>query len=70
MRLIFTKDTELKNEIISKLKENKNKYGKPYCPCVNPEMYNDDTICPCKNFRDNVSIGEECHCGLYIKVEQ
>lgn len=37
-----------------------------YCPC---EIYqNEDTLCPCKNFREQTEPGE-CHCGRYEKVE-
>lgn len=37
-----------------------------YCPC---EIWqNEDTKCPCKNFRDQTEPGE-CHCGRYEKVE-
>lgn len=64
----FTDDVELRQEILLQLNKNKKNYGKPYCPCVLPEYWNDDFICPCKNFRDNISVGEECHCGLYIKI--
>lgn len=32
-----------------------------HCPCV-PER-NDDTICPCKHYRES----GECHCQLYVK---
>lgn len=66
----FTEDKELRDEIIKQLQENKKKYGKSYCPCVNPQFYNEDSICPCKDFRENVSIGKECHCGLWIKEEK
>lgn len=69
MKKKFTNDIVLKSEIISALTKNKRLFGAPYCPCVNPDNYNEDTICPCKNFRENTSVGEECHCGLYIKEE-
>ncbi|MPM77466.1 hypothetical protein SDC9_124469 [bioreactor metagenome] len=32
-----------------------------YCPCI-PEQ-NEDTICPCKDFREN----QYCHCTLYVE---
>lgn len=64
-------DLELVNEVKKALIENKEKYGKPYCPCVVSEKYfeenSNDYICPCKDFRENTKQGEECHCGLYIK---
>lgn len=36
-----------------------------YCPCQ--LLHNQDTKCMCKDFIENVPIGEECLCGLYIK---
>lgn len=37
-----------------------------YCPCA---IYqNEDTLCPCKEFREMDEPGE-CHCGRYEKVE-
>ncbi|MGM9858076.1 MAG: ferredoxin-thioredoxin reductase catalytic domain-containing protein [Bacilli bacterium] len=70
MKKKFTEDDELKEEILSQLKNINKTYGKPYCPCVNPEAYNADIICPCKEFRENIPVGEECHCGLWVKVEE
>ena len=36
-----------------------------YCPCA---IYqNADTICPCKEFREQQEPGE-CHCGRFEKV--
>lgn len=37
-----------------------------YCPCSLSK--NPDTKCICKNFREGNH--KECHCGLYIKVEE
>lgn len=51
-------DTELVNEIRSKLKENDG-----YCPCAIQKT--PETKCMCKAFRE-MDKGE-CHCGLYIK---
>lgn len=34
------------------------------CPCVAESDWNEDTLCPCKHFRDGLG----CHCGLYEKV--
>lgn len=54
-------DTELANEIRRKLKENNG-----YCPCK--IVRNEDTKCPCKEFRE-MKKGSVCHCGLYIMKE-
>ena len=66
----ITEDVELKKEILQGLKDNQEKYGKRYCPCVNPSEYNDDYVCPCKDFKENVKPSESCHCGLYIKEKE
>ena len=73
MKFEVTTDLETKNEILKSLRENKDKYGERYCPCTPTIFYNDenaiDYICPCRDFRETKGIGEECHCGLYIKTE-
>ena len=53
-------DKELVNMIRQQLKENGG-----YCPCR--VIKNEDTRCMCKEFREQKS--GECHCGLYVKVE-
>ena len=65
MTIKTNSDKELVKEIRNKLKENKDKYGKEYCPCS--LIHNDDTICMCKEFREQIE--GECHCGLYVKVQ-
>ena len=37
------------------------------CPCVLPELRNEDTKCVCKEFREQNHEGE-CHCGRYEKI--
>lgn len=39
-----------------------------YCPCA--LLKNKDTKCMCRDFRENIPVGEYCHCGLYLKVEE
>lgn len=34
-----------------------------YCPCISEQ--NEDTICPCKKFREK----QECCCTLYVEEE-
>jgi len=38
------------------------------CPCVLPSKRNEDTLCPCKAFREQTTAGE-CTCGRFVKVE-
>lgn len=71
MQFKVSNNKELVREIREKLKENKEKYGKQYCPCVIPALYErengDDYVCMCKEFRDQIERKEsgECCCGLY-----
>ena len=69
MKIRINDNEVLVNEIRNKLKSNKEKYGKQFCPCVLSSKYNDtnndDYVCMCKDFREQES--GECHCGLYIK---
>lgn len=68
MTVTLNTNKELVAEIRNKLKENKEKYGKQYCPCVLPHNHNEDTVCMCKEFREQMESREpgECHCGLYV----
>lgn len=70
MRVIINSNKELVDEIRAKLKSNKEKHGKQYCPCVLPNNYNDDTVCMCKEFRKQMERGEKgyCHCQLYYII--
>lgn len=73
MTIKVSKDEKLVKEIRNKLKENKDKYGKQYCPCVLPTLYtsenNEDYVCMCKDFLLDTEEGE-CHCGLYVKTKE
>lgn len=40
-----------------------------YCPCVRDSKGKQEYKCICKDFIENVKVGETCHCGLYIKDE-
>ena len=71
MSIRLSDDKELVGEIDKKLKENKEKYGKAFCPCVLSSAYTsencDDYVCMCKEFREQES--GECHCGKFIKEQ-
>jgi hypothetical protein len=38
-----------------------------FCPCA--IVKNEDTRCPCKDFREQRMPGK-CHCGRYEKIER
>ena len=60
MLIKVSDNKELVDFIRNKLKENDG-----YCPCRVDK--NDDTKCMCKEFLEQGA--GECHCGLYVKVE-
>ena len=35
------------------------------CPCISEDEWTEDTLCPCKVFREN----QYCCCCLYVKSE-
>lgn len=59
LKIKLSEDKELVAEIKKKLKESGG-----YCPCRLTK--NEDTKCPCKEFREQTEPGE-CHCGLFYK---
>ena len=62
MKIKLSDNKKLVAEIKQKLKDSDG-----YCPCRLTQ--NEDTKCPCKEFREQTEAGE-CHCGLYKKVEE
>lgn len=64
MRLHVNTDKELVQTIREGLRENDG-----YCPCVLNSKGNEDYRCICKEMREQVPVGQTCHCGLYVKDE-
>lgn len=62
MKIKFNPDKDVVKDIKKQVKENDG-----YCPCQ--LVRTPDTKCMCKTFREQATPGE-CHCGLYIKVEE
>lgn len=65
IKIITNPDKDLVIEIRNKIKENNG-----YCPCS--LIKNENTKCMCKEFREQIADGiiGECHCGLYVAIEQ
>jgi ferredoxin-thioredoxin reductase catalytic subunit len=63
MKLKVTDDGELNYLVTEGLLRNKFLYGKRYCPCKLDRT--DDTVCPCKEFRET----KHCHCGIFSVEE-
>ena len=65
MKAHVNPDKELAKIIRQAIKDNQG-----YCPCVLDSIGKEEYKCICQDFLNNVSVGETCHCGLYIKDEQ
>lgn len=61
MKIIKNPDQNTYLEVTDAVKENGG-----YCPCMFEK--NEDTRCPCREFREQQTEGE-CHCGRFVKVE-
>ena len=64
MKVHITEDKEVAATIRCALKDNDG-----YWPCVYQSKGKPEYKCMCKDFLENVKVGEACHCGLYIKDE-
>lgn len=62
MKIIKNPDQNTYLEVTDAVKENSG-----YCPCMFEK--NEDTRCPCREFREQETVGE-CHCGRFVKVEE
>ena len=58
---VYVDNPEHVERIKTGLARKKAKYGEEYCPCVTPSAHNEDTICPCKEYRET----GVCHCKMY-----
>lgn len=56
----INEDIELVKNILEKLQKD------PHCPCR--LIKSNDTICMCREFREQEE--GECHCGLYVKIKE
>lgn len=65
IKIITNSDKDFVKEIRDKIKANNG-----YCPCS--LIKNEDTKCMCKEFKQQVKDGiiGECHCGLYLAIEE
>lgn len=64
MKIHINEDKEIVAAIRAGLRKNDG-----YCPCVLNSKGNEDYKCICKEMREQVPVGQTCHCGLYIKDE-
>ena len=70
LKVTISENKELVAKINKALESKRLKYGQRYCPCVLPTLHDEDHICMCNDFIENVPVGEYCHCGLYKKIEK
>ena len=64
MKIHINPDKELVATIRQGLVENDG-----YCPCIMNSKGKEEYKCICQDMRENVPVGQTCHCGLYIKDE-
>lgn len=64
MKIHVSDDKDLVTAVREGLKNNDG-----YCPCVIESKGKEEFKCICKDMRENVKVGDHCHCGLYIKDE-
>ena len=64
MKVITNPDSEFVKEVRAKVKANNG-----HCACA--ITFDQDNKCMCKEFREQIANGVagECHCGLYIAVD-
>ena len=65
IKVITNPNKDLTKEIREKIKANNG-----HCACA--ISFNTDNKCMCKEFKEQIEKGEtgECHCGLYLIVEE
>lgn len=64
MKYHLTDDKDIRDAVLEGLKINKG-----YCPCVINSQGDKNYKCPCKEFREEIEIGNYCYCGLFHKDE-
>ena len=64
MKIHVTPNKALAESIRENLKKNDG-----FCPCVLQSKGKEEYRCICQEMREQVPIGQSCHCGLYIKDE-
>lgn len=67
---ILNPDEKQLATVIRGLVRNKNKFGRPYCPCRlrSGDEEKDRAIeCPCIYHKDEVADQGACHCRLYFR---
>lgn len=60
-KYVFVDDPEVVARIQRAIEKKKERFGAGYCPCITPLAHGEDTICPCKEYRETGF----CHCGMY-----
>lgn len=60
LKIVQNPDIDKYNDVTQAVKDNNG-----YCPCLIEQT--EDTICICKDFKEQETEGE-CHCGRYVKI--
>ena len=64
MKIHVSDDKDLVAAVREGLKNNAG-----YCPCVIESKGKEEFKCICREMREDIKVGDHCHCGLYIKDE-
>jgi len=67
---VLNSDEKQLGTVIRGLVRNRNRFGRPYCPCRlrSGDQEKDRAIeCPCVYHRDEIEHQGSCHCRLYFK---
>jgi ferredoxin-thioredoxin reductase catalytic subunit len=70
---VLNPDEKQLGTVIRGLVRNKEKFGRPYCPCRlrSGDEEKDRAIeCPCIYHRDEIEHDGQCHCQLYFKKDR
>lgn len=63
-------DEKQRTTVIKGLVRNKNKFGRPYCPCrlrSGDEEKDRNIECPCIYHKEEIATRGQCHCNLFFK---
>ena len=60
-KYVYVDDKEKVERVKAGIERKREKYGKGYCPCVTSLAHSEDTVSPCKEYRET----GHCRCGMY-----
>jgi ferredoxin-thioredoxin reductase catalytic subunit len=70
-KYILNPDTARINKVVGLMTNNFVATGEYFCPCKQqnkPPVKGKDTICPCREWHDEIARDGYCHCKLFFSV--